>query len=641
MALQFEHTDRVLSEARLFHPGREAAQGANVTAYLRAKGFENWEELYDWSITNPEAFWEEQARELHWFKPWNRVLEWNPPYAQWFLGAECNIVYNALDRHLGTPVESKVAFHWEGESGERKSITYRELYAEVCRLANALKSLGIGKGDRVVVYLPRIPEQIATMLAVARIGAVHSVVFSAFTANALRQRIEDAEAKAVICADGYQYAGKMVEKKAEVDQAIEGTTVEKVIVVRRAGNPVEMKPGRDFWYHELVGAAPADCPCEPVSSEDPLFTLYTSGTTGRPKGVVHVHGGYMVQVYATTKFTFDLKPEDVFWCTADPGWVTGHSYIVYGPMMCGATSVFYEGAPTYPDPGRLWEIVERYGVTIFYTAPTAIRGLMRHGDEWPKKYNLGSLRLLGSVGEPINPEAWIWYHEVIGAGKCPIMDTWWQTETGAHLITPNPATPLKPGSATRPFLGIEADVVDNNGNPVPQGKGGYLVIRKPWPSMMRTIFKDPARYETYWNTIPGLYFAGDSAYKDQDGYFWIQGRVDDVINKAGHRLGSMEIESALVEHPAVVEAAVIGKPHEVTGESIKAFVILAKGAEPSPSLVDELKQFIRKSVGPISVPDEIEIVDALPKTRSGKIMRRLLKAKELGLPAGDTSTLEE
>ncbi len=641
MALQFEHTDRVLSEARLFHPGREAAQGANVTAYLRAKGFENWEELYDWSITNPEAFWEEQARELHWFKPWSRVLEWNPPYAQWFLGAECNIVYNALDRHLGTPVESKVAFHWEGESGERKSITYRELYAEVCRLANALKSLGIGKGDRVVVYLPRIPEQIATMLAVARIGAVHSVVFSAFTANALRQRIEDAEAKAVICADGYQYAGKMVEKKAEVDQAIEGTTVEKVIVVRRAGNPVEMKPGRDFWYHELVGAAPADCPCEPVSSEDPLFTLYTSGTTGRPKGVVHVHGGYMVQVYATTKFTFDLKPEDVFWCTADPGWVTGHSYIVYGPMMCGATSVFYEGAPTYPDPGRLWEIVERYGVTIFYTAPTAIRGLMRHGDEWPKKYNLGSLRLLGSVGEPINPEAWIWYHEVIGAGKCPIMDTWWQTETGAHLITPNPATPLKPGSATRPFLGIEADVVDNNGNPVPQGKGGYLVIRKPWPSMMRTIFKDPARYETYWNTIPGLYFAGDSAYKDQDGYFWIQGRVDDVINKAGHRLGSMEIESALVEHPAVVEAAVIGKPHEVTGESIKAFVILAKGAEPSPSLVDELKQFIRKSVGPISVPDEIEIVDALPKTRSGKIMRRLLKAKELGLPAGDTSTLEE
>jgi len=349
----------------------------------------------------------------------------------------------------------------------------------------------------------------------------------------------------------------------------------------------------------------------------------------------------MVQVYATTKFTFDLKPSDIFWCTADPGWVTGHSYIVYGPMICGATSVFYEGAPTYPDPGRLWEIVERYGVTIFYTAPTAIRGLMRHGDEWPKKYDLGSLRLLGSVGEPINPEAWIWYHEVIGGGACPIMDTWWQTETGAHLITPNPATPLKPGSATRPFLGIEADVVDNQGNPVPQGKGGYLVIRNPWPSMMRTIFNDPARYESYWNTIGGLYFAGDSAYKDEDGYFWIQGRVDDVINKAGHRLGSMEIESALVEHPAVVEAAVIGKPHEVTGESIKAFVILAKGAEPSPSLVDELKQFIRKSVGPISVPDEIEIVDALPKTRSGKIMRRLLKAKELGLPAGDTSTLEE
>ena len=641
MALQFEHTDRVLAETRLFHPRREAVEGANFTAYLRAKGFENWEEIYEWSTRNPEAFWEEQARELHWFKPWDRVLQWNPPYAQWFLGAECNIVYNALDRHLGTPVENKVAFHWEGESGEKKSITYRELHGEVCRLANALKSLGVEKGDRVVVYLPRIPEQIAAMLAVARIGAVHSVVFSAFTANALRQRIEDAEAKAVICADGYQYAGKMVEKKVEVDQAIEGTAVEKVIVVRRAGIPVEMKPGRDFWYHELVSAAPAECPCVPVSSEDPLFTLYTSGTTGRPKGVVHVHGGYMVQVYATTKFTFDLKPEDVFWCTADPGWVTGHSYIVYGPMLCGATSVFYEGAPTYPDPGRLWEIVERYGVTIFYTAPTAIRGLMRHGDEWPKKHNLKSLRLLGSVGEPINPEAWIWYHDVIGQGRCPVMDTWWQTETGAHLITANPATPLKPGSATRPFLGIEADVVDSAGNPVPQGKGGYLVIRKPWPSMMRTIFKDPARYETYWNTIPGLYFAGDSAYKDEDGYFWIQGRVDDVINKAGHRLGSMEIESALVEHPAVVEAAVIGKPHEVTGESIKAFVILAKGVQPSPSLVDELKQFIRKNVGPISVPDEIEIVDALPKTRSGKIMRRLLKAKELGLPVGDTSTLEE
>ena len=641
MSLQFEHTDRVLAESRLFHPAKEVVDGANITAYMREKGFENWEELYRWSVEHPEDFWAEQAKELYWHRPWTKVREWNPPYVKWFVDAQCNIVYNALDRHMGTPVQDKVAFYWEAEDGATRTISYRELYAEVNRFAHALKNLGIKKGDRVIVYLPRVPEQIVAMLAVARIGAVHSVVFSAFTAKALAQRIEDAGAKAVICADGYQYAGKLVEKKSEVDAAIQGTTVEKVIVVRRAAIPITMQEGRDFWYHELVAAAEPYCPCEPVSSEDMLFTLYTSGTTGKPKGVVHVHGGYMVQVYATAKFTFDIKPTDVYWCTADPGWVTGHSYIVYGPLMCGATSVFYDGAPTYPDPGRLWSIVQKYGVTIMYTAPTAIRGLMRHGDEWPNKYNLKSLRLLGSVGEPINPEAWMWYYTVVGKEQSPIMDTWWQTETGAHLITPNPATPLKPGSATRPFLGIEADVVDKNGQPAPQGKGGYLVIRQPWPSMMRTIFKDPDRYETYWNTIPGVYFAGDSAYKDEDGYFWIQGRVDDVINKAGHRLGSMEIESALVEHDAVVEAAVIGKPHAVTGESIKAFVILAKGIQGSEELANELKQFIRKNVGPISVPDEIEFVEQLPKTRSGKIMRRLLRARELGEPIGDTSTLEE
>ena len=641
MALQFEHTDRVLAERRVFKPDQATVENANITAYQRSKGFDSWEELYKWSIAHPEDYWAEQASELHWFKPWDKVREWNFPYVKWFVGGKTNIVYNALDRHMGTPVQDRVAFYWESEAGERRAISYRQLYAEVNRFANALKDLGIKKGDRVVIYLPRVPEQIVAMLATARIGAVHSVVFSAFTAPALRQRIEDAEAKAVICADGYQYAGKLVEKKPDVDEAVKGTSVERVIVVRVAGNSISMTEGRDVWYHEIVKSAAPYCPCEEMDAEDLLFTLYTSGTTGKPKGVVHVHGGYMTQVYATTKFTFDIKPTDVFWCTADPGWVTGHSYIVYGPMMCGATSVFYDGAPTYPDPGRLWSIAERYGVTILYTAPTAIRGLMRFGEEWPNKYDLSKLRLLGSVGEPINPEAWMWYYTVIGKERCPIMDTWWQTETGGHLITPNPTTALKPGSATRPFLGIEADVVDKNGEPVPQGKGGYLVIRQPWPSMMRTIFKDPERYETYWRTIPNLYFAGDSAYKDEDGYFWIQGRVDDVINKAGHRLGSMEIESALVEHEAVVEAAVIGKPHEVTGESIKAFVILAQGVQPSEALVNELKQFIRKNMGPISVPDEIEIVDKLPKTRSGKIMRRLLKAQELGQPVGDISTLED
>ena len=641
MALQFEHTDRVLTESRVFKPSPELVERANITAYMRKKGFDDWESLYQWSIKEPEAFWAEQASELHWFKPWEKVKEWNPPYVKWFVGGKTNIVYNALDRHMGTPVQDKVAFYWESEAGQRRTISYRELYQEVNKFASALKKLGIKKGDRVVIYLPRIPEQIVAMLAVARIGAVHSVVFSAFTARALRQRVEDAQATALITTDAYQYAGKLVQKKADVDEGISGTTVKTVIVVRNAGIDIPMQEGRDVWYHEIMADADPYCPCEEMDAEDPLFTLYTSGTTGKPKGVVHVHGGYMVQVYATQKFTFDTKPDDVYWCTADPGWVTGHSYIVYGPMMLGATSVFYDGAPTIPDPGRLWSIAERYGVTCFYTAPTAIRGLMRFGDEWPNKYDLSKLRLLGSVGEPINPEAWMWYYTVIGKERCPIMDTWWQTETGAHLITPSPITALKPGSATRPFLGIEADVVDRNGESVSGGKGGYLVIRNPWPSMMRTIFGDEERYKTYWNTIPGVYFTGDSAYRDEDGYFWVQGRVDDVITKAGHRLGSMEIESALVEHDAVVEAAVIGKPHPVTGESIKAFIILAQGYEPSEELVNELKAFIRKNVGPISVPDEIEIVSSLPKTRSGKIMRRLLRAQELGLDVGDTSTLED
>jgi acetyl-CoA synthetase len=642
LALQFEHTDRVLAETRVFQPPQEVLEKSNIARYMREKGFANWDELHRWSVENVEEFWAEQARDLTWFEPWTKVHEWTFPYAKWFIGAKCNIVYNALDRHMQTPVKNRVAFYWETEDGQSHAISYAQLYREVNRLASALARLGVGKGDRVVIYLPRIPEQIISMLAVARLGAVHSVVFSAFTATALKDRVNDCDAKVVITADGYPYAGKIHLKKPDVDQALkENQTVEHVIVVRRANVDVPMTEGRDHYYDELVAGADEFVPCTPVDAEDPLFTLYTSGTTGKPKGVVHVHGGYMVQAYATSRFVFDLQPDDIFWCTADPGWVTGHSYIVYGPLMMGATSVFYEGAPTIPHPGRFWEIVEKYGVTIMYTAPTAIRGLMRHGDDIPAKFDLSSLRLLGSVGEPINPEAWMWYYSVIGGERCPIMDTWWQTETGAHMITPTPITPLKPGSATRPFLGIEADVVDNRGNPVPEGKGGYLVIKKPWPAMMRTLFKDPERYESYWRTIEGLYFAGDSAYRDEDGYFWIQGRVDDVITKAGHRLGSMEIESALVGHEAVAEAAVIGKPDPITGERIKAFIILKTGFDTNGDLEAELKRFIRAEMGPIAVPDEIEIVDSLPKTRSGKIMRRFLRAKELGLPLGDLSTLED
>lgn len=642
LALEFDHTDRVLEEARVFPPPPSALADSHIARYMKEKGFSQWDDLYAWSIKNPMEFWSEQANELDWFAPWKEVREWKPPYVQWFLGAQCNIVYNALDRHMKTDVKNRVAFYWEGEDGSSKTISYAQLYHEVNRFASALTKLGIEKGDRVIIYLPRVPEQIIAMLAVARIGAVHSVVFSAFTSNALKDRVNDADAVAIITADAYPYGGKMHLKKPDVDSALEDNeTVEHVIVVRRGNiEDVPMQEGRDHFYDDLIANADDEIPCTPVDAEHPLFTLYTSGTTGKPKGVVHVHGGYMVQTFATSKFVFDLKPDDIFWCTADPGWVTGHSYIVYGPLMMGATSVFYEGAPTIPDPGRFWDIVQKYDITILYTAPTALRGLMRYGDEYPKQYDLSSLRLLGTVGEPINPEAWMWYYTVIGQERCPIMDTWWQTETGAHIITPTPVNSLKPGSAGRPFLGIEADVLDNQGNSVPDGKGGYLVMKTPWPAMMRTLFKDDERYQTYWNTIEGVYFAGDSAYKDEDGDYWIQGRVDDVITKAGHRLGSMEIESALVGHDAVAEAAVIGKPDPVTGERIKAFIIL-KANKQRDELEDELKKFIRAEMGPIAVPDEIEVVDSLPKTRSGKIMRRYLKAKELGLPTGDVSTLED
>lgn len=639
--LEFEMTDRILKEGRVFDPPHELVHNANITQYIKAKGFDSYETFYDWSINHPEAFWEDIAQELPWFAPWQKVFQWDYPYVKWFVGAKCNIVYGCLDQHLKTWRRNKVAFYWEGEDGSRKTYTYYELYREVNRFANALVRMGLKKGDRVIIYMPRIPEQIIAMLAVARVGAIHSVVYSGFSHQALRDRIEDAQARFVITADGYEYRGKLIDLKGIVDEAVRDMPcVEYVIVAPRAGNHSRIIRGRDFWWDEVIATAGSSQPCEEMDAEDPLYTLYTSGTTGKPKGILHIHGGYMVGCYTTTKFVFDVKDEDVYWCTADPGWVTGHSYIVYGPLLCGATSLFYEGAFDVPNPGRWWKLVQDYQVNILYTTPTAIRALMRFGKEWPAKYDLSSLRLLGSVGEPINPEAWIWYREVTG-DRCPIMDTWWQTETGCQLITPLPITRLKPGSATYPFPGIEAEVVDKEGNPTPTNKGGYLVIKKPWPAMMRTIWNDPERYESYWNTIKGVYFTGDAAHKDADGYFWIQGRIDDVIKKSGYRLGTSEIESALVSHPAVAESAVIGKPDPVKGEAIKAFVILRSGFNGSEALAQELRNYVRETVGPIAAPEEIEFVSSLPKTRSGKIMRRVLKARELGQPVGDLTTLEE
>ncbi|CAN5674082.1 acetate--CoA ligase [soil metagenome] len=639
--LEWGTTSRVLSEDRVFEPSTEVVENANITAYMQKKGFSTYDELHAWSIENSDEFWAEMAADLHWFTQPTKTLEWNAPDARWFLGGKTNIAYNALDRHMSTPVRNRVAFYWEGEDGSTRTVSYADLYYEVSKFANALKSLGIEKGDRVIIYLPRIPEQWVAMLAIARIGAVHSVVYSGLSASALRDRAQDAQAKAVITSDGFFFRGKVVPLKTIVDAAVrECPTVKKVITVKRSGNDIAWHRGRDVWYHDLLELAAPYSECEELDSEDWLYMLYTSGSTGKPKGIVHVHGGYQVGISATTKFVFDLKPGDVYWCTADPGWVTGHSYIVYGPLIAGATSVFYEGAPDFPDPGRIWRTIEKYGVNILYTAPTAIRALMRMGDGWPGASDLSSLRILGTVGEPINPEAWMWYRKIAG-GHQPIVDTWWQTETGMQMITPTPIMPLKPGSATKAFLGVDAAVVDKDGNEVGANEGGYLVIRKPWPAMMRTIFGDRERYETYFNTIPDVYFAGDAAHRDQDGYFWIQGRVDDVIKKSGYRLGSSEIESALVSHEAVAEAAVIGKPDEVKGESIKAFVTLKSGYEGSEQLINALRQHVRDNVGPIAVPDEIEISPSLPKTRSGKIMRRVLKAKELGLDTGDLSTLEE
>ncbi|HUT35030.1 MAG TPA: acetate--CoA ligase [Planctomycetota bacterium] len=605
----------------------------------------NYEEVYRHSVEDPEGFWDGVARGFEWYEPWQKVLDWQYPFAKWFVGAKCNIVQNALDRHLSTWRRNKAALLWEGEPGETRSYTYFQLSREVCRFANVLKSMGVRKGDRVTVYLPRVPEQVIAMLACAKIGAIHSVVYGGFSHEALRTRIEDAEARVLITADGGYYNGKIVQLKAIADQATaHAPSVEIVIVVRRTGSQVHMEPARDVWYHELMSLpiASAECATERLDADDPLFVLYTSGTTGQPKGILHVHGGYMVGVGATTKWVFDLRDEDTYWCTADAGWVTGHSYIVYGPLINGATVLLYEGAPTAPRPDRWWSLVERYGVSVLYTTPTAIRGLMRFGESWVARRDLSTLRLLGTVGEPINPEAWRWYYNNVGRKRCPIMDTWWQTETGMIMISPVPSTPLKPGSATLPLPGVVVDVVDEHGSPVPADHDGFLVIRRPWPAMLRTLYKDPDRYrENYWEKIPNVYTAGDSARKDKDGYIWVIGRIDDVLKVSGYRLGTAEVESALVSHAAVSEAAAIGKPHDLKGNAIKVFVVLKSGYQATDKLKDELRVHVGKELGPIARPDEIDFVDALPKTRSGKIMRRLLRARELGLPEGDVSTLED
>lgn len=614
----------------------------DVVKYANAR----CEKLYESASEDIEAFWASEAKNLFWHKKWSQVLDdSNKPFYKWFVGAKTNIAYNCLDVHCQTPRRNKLALIWEGEKGEFHSFSYFALHRETCKFANILKSLGVKKGDRVTLYMGRIPELVIGMLACARIGAIHSVVYGGFSVEALHERLEDSQSKVLIVADGAWQRGKIVELKNIADEALQrAATVESVLVVKRTGHQINMESGRDMWYHELMNlpiANNSDC-LEVVDAEDPLFMLYTSGTTGKPKAILHTHGGYMVGTYTTLKYVFDIHEEDRYWCAADPGWITGHSYIVYGPLLNGATSFLYEGAPTYPYPHRWWQMIEKYGINILYTAPTAIRGLMRFGDAWPNRYDLSSLRLLGSVGEPINPEAWRWYYKVIGKEQCPIMDTWWQTETGMFMITPMPCTPLKPGSGTKPFPGIVADVVDEAGNSVKPNEEGYLVLKTPWPSMLRTIWNDPDRYvNQYWSKFPGMYMTGDSARKDEDGYFWIIGRVDDVIKVSGYRLGTAEIESALVSHPAVAEAAAIGLPHEVKGNAIYCYVILRSGYEKTDKLLEELRLHVGHEVGPIAKPEQVEVVDQLPKTRSGKIMRRVLKARALGQDPGNLSTLEE
>jgi acetyl-CoA synthetase len=632
--------------SEVFHPNAEMVEQSNVMAYARKKGFSSYEELYQWTLSNSEEFWADMASELEWFTPWEKVLdESNKPFFKWFTGATCNIVHNAIDRHVATWRRNKLALIWEGEDGSQRTFSYHALNREVSKFANVLKSLGVKKGDIVTIYLPRIPELPMAMLACAKLGAAHSVVYGGFSEAALADRLADAKSKVLITADGGFMRNKIVELKKIADEAMQRTpTVQNCLVVKRTGHSVNMESGRDLWLHDLLSLPIANgpCPTEHVDSEEPLFILYTSGTTGKPKGVVHTHGGYMVGTYTTLKYVFDIKEEDRYWCAADPGWVTGHSYIVYSPLINGATSFMYEGAPNYPYPDRWWQCVAKHSISILYTAPTAIRGLMRFGELWPSRHDLSSLRLLGSVGEPINPEAWKWFYSVIGGERCPIMDTWWQTETGHFMITPTPVVPLKPGSATRPFLGIEADVIHEDGTPCKANEDGLLVLKRPWPGIMRTILNDPQRFvDTYWTKVPGMYAAGDSARKDEDGYIWVIGRLDDVIKVSGYRLGTAEVESALVSHPAVAEAAAIGLPHEVKGNAIHAFVILRAGFEGSHDLEEKLRAHVGHELGPIARPDAITFTPSLPKTRSGKIMRRVLKARAQGLPEGDVSTLEE
>jgi acetyl-CoA synthetase len=621
------------------HPTKEALKRAKVKDY---------EALYAEAMKDPEAFWSKMAKTLEWYKPWKQVLDSsNAPFYKWFVGGKTNIALNALDRHVKTWRKNKLALIWEGEPGDRVTLSYWRLWKEVNKFGNVLRSMGVKKGDRVTIYMGRIPELVIAMLAVAKIGAIHSVVYGGFSEQALADRIEDAQSRILITCDGAWLRGNVVELKKVADDAVRrAPIVETVIVVKRTNNEVRMEQGRDYWYHDLMALPIASpiCETEVMDAEDPLFILYTSGTTGKPKGVLHTHGGYSVYTSTTLSHVFDITDEDRYWCAADPGWITGHSYIVYGPLILGATSIIYEGAPNFPYPDRWWRIVEDYGVTILYTAPTAIRGLMRFGDMWPSRRDLSSLRLLGSVGEPINPEAWRWYHRVIGKERCPIMDTWWQTETGGFMITPMPSVALKPGSATRPFPGIQIDVVNEEGQSVAAGEDGLLVIQKPWPGMLRTVYGDPERYvKQYWSAFQkqGWYITGDTARKDHDGYIWIIGRNDDVIKVSGYRLGTAEVESGLVSHATVAESAVIGVPDEVRGNIIYAYCILKAGVQKSDELKDTLKEHIRHAIGPIAVPSKIEFVDVLPKTRSGKIMRRVLRARALGLPEGDVSTLEE